>query len=1469
MRRDSAFLRGCTLAATILFFAPGATFAQVSASRRRITEPIDETKLTTLRGNTHPLARPEFDRGAAPLSLPMERMLLVVKRSPEQEAALDTLLEQQQDASSPDYHVWLTPEQFGQQFGPSGQDIQTVTSWLQSHGFQVARVSNGRTVIEFSGSAGQVRAAFHTEIHRYTVNGEDHWANASDPQIPSALFPVVAGIDTLHNFPRQAMHHLAGLMSRSEATGEVTSMQPLFTLGGNCGVSGVGCHAISPYDFSTIYNVLPLWTATPTPVTGTGQTIAIVSESNINIQDVRDFRNYFGLPANDPTVIVDGTDPGLNDAETEADLDVQWAGGVAPNATIELVVAQSTEASLGADIAAEYAVDNNLAPILNVSYGICEAALGTSGNQFFNQLWQQAAAQGISVTVASGDSGSAVCDRRFGNPPLPAKYGLQVSGFSSTPYNIAVGGTDFNDLTNVSIYWNSTNSTPPGNPSAPATVSAKSYIPETTWNNTCTNAVFGNLLGFSSNAETNCNNPQLVNFVVAVGGSGGKSVCTTGTGQDVTSCGGGYAKPSWQTALTPNDNKRDVPDVSLFSSVASPSGSFYVICEADLVVGYTSCNPADSNTRFIGIGGTSASAPAFAGILALVEQKTGTRQGNANYILYKLAGQSGASCNSSSVVGTSCVFYDVTNGTIAMPCSKGSPNCTVTNGADAFGVLSGYSTTAGYDLATGLGSVNAANLVNAWNTAETALTKTTTTLQLNSGTAVNITHGASVPVSISVAPQSGSGTPTGNVSLIANTAPPNAPSQVTQQGVQGFTLTSGTCSGSPCGTVAGTTNALPGGTYNVVAQYAGDGTFGLSMSSPTSVTVAPETSKTSLGIVTFDPTTGQIRSANATTFTYGSPYILRADVTNSSSSSCFNATSATFSYGCPTGTINLTDNSAPLGPGTFTLNSEGYTEYQAIQLNGGSHSLAASYAGDPSYNASSATDAVTVTPAPTTTAITSPVSSVPPQNVVIGQAFNIAVQTQAYSTGVAPTGTYAFFDGTTHLTGPVSTNGFTVPSSGQVFFGGGIQTTISAPSGSHILKAHYSGDTNYGSSDSSAVTVNALYPVTISTTYNPNNIILGDSVTLTATVSTGNPASSSALKPTGTIAFSSSAGPITGTVTTTTGQDSSGNWVLQATVTTTPQQSENMYVNYSGDTNYAPSSQTTYLFVTIPDFNVTANTSSLVITAGQTGSVTLTITPMTNYISTVNLSCYGGVLAGTQCAFSPSSVTLSNGASATATLMLAVPPPSSNLTAVAAPVRMRGAPIAPTDRGMWWALGAVTGLASLLLLAQSRRRRYLYGGLGLAVLCGMSFVAGCGGGGGGGGAVTGGGGGGPTGPVPTTTTLSTSSTKIAQDASATLTATVKSSKPVTGNVSFLDASFPGVIAPYVNLVNGTAQSQMINTGSLPAGTHVITAQYSGDANNQSSQSGGLSIVVTGTSTVLVVGQTSTDTHTFQLNVTVQ
>ncbi len=1030
--------------------------AQPSGIPARIKQPIEETKPIVLKGNTYPLARPEFDRGTAPSNLPLDRMLLVLQRSPEQEVALDALLSQQQDKSSPNYHKWLTPEQFGQQFGPTAQDIQTIKLWLESHGFQVNRVANGRVTIEFSGTAGQVKDAFHTEIHKYAVNGKERWANSGDPQIPTALTPVVAGIVTLHNFPRKPLYHLVGVFSRVKKTGgyqlirPASPASPLFTAGGGCGLLGTSCYALGAYDFATIYNVLPLWNAS-SPIDGTGQTIAIVGQSDIYPQDVSDFRADFGLPAPNLNIINNGPDPGhlaTEGDELESDLDVEWSGAVAKGAAIDFVVSASTNSSAGVDLSAEYIVDNDVAPVMSESYGACELDLGTTGNQFYNQLWQQAAAEGISVFVATGDSGSAVCDRGSSI----ATQGLSVNGISSTPYNVAVGGTEFDDLQNPADYWNSTND--------PVTqASAKSYIPESTWNDSCTNSEFFQFTG-DINAEGDCNDSASSfwpYFLAPVGGSGGASNCTVSENQSISSCSGGYAKPSWQAGPgVPNDGKRDLPDVSLFAGDGL-NASFYLVCETDI---YEGC--AGDVYNMIGVGGTSASAPTFAGIMAMVNQKMQSPQGNANYMLYPLAAQPEASCNSTGTIGSSCIFYDVTTGTIAMPCLTGSTDCVTNVVGDQNGVLSGYSATAGYDPATGLGSVNAFNLVNNWSSI--GFQPTVSTLSLNPTT--QITHGSPVNVNITVAPQTGNGTPTGQVALLASTGP----------GAGTFTLANGS--------VSATTGLLPGGSYTVTARYAGDGEYAASNSSPgVPVTVNPEPSTTTLQAFTLNQNGTPVPF---TTGPYGGSIVyLRANVAGQSG------------QGVPTGTVNLTqtlNGTITNFPGDpFFLNSEGYTMtplpggyYRAFTP--GTYSFAASYGGDESFTPNtSPTISFTITQTPTSTGTSVPICST--QNgqctIILGTSVTIFA-TVSTSTSDAfsnlPTGTMTFYSNGTPLGPPVAVDSSVVPPIASI-------STTQLPLGQNSITAQYSGDTNFTGSTSSAFSIDIISslppPPTFTMTANP------------------------------------------------------------------------------------------------------------------------------------------------------------------------------------------------------------------------------------------------------------------------------------------------------------------------------------------------------------------------------------------------
>ncbi len=1010
--------------------SPSAQVAPASA-RPRVTQALDDTKLVRLQGNVHPLARPEFDQGVLDDAQPATRALILLQRSPEQETALRQLLDDQQNKSSANYHAWLTPEQFGRQFGPADSDVQAVTQWLTTHGFQNIKVGAGKTAIEFSGNVGQMREAFHTDIHKFQIRGETRNANVSDPQIPAALAPVISGVVGLTNFrPRAHVHHV-GTFRKTRATGEV---KPLFTFAG-CGASGTQpCFAVGPGDLAKIYNI-PATVKGAVP--GAGQTIAVVNDSNINVKDVTDYRSIFGLSTTatftSANVIINGPDPGVTGDEEEADLDTQVASAVAPGAQVLLVITEQPDSGVGAagvDLSVLYTINNNLAPVVSKSFGACEAFEGTSGNQLENALWEQASAQGITGLVSAGDNGSAACDPASNNFLDVATFGLAVSGDASTPFNIAVGGTDFNSSLPgyATTFW--------GPNAASTQTSALGYVPEITWNESCASG------GISACTAAIINNDSAgLSFTGPdlVAGAGGASNCSNSTSANgFITCNSGYPKPSWQTGTgVPSDGARDIPDVSLFAS-NGVNGSFYIVCEQDANTGsgssISSCDLNSPFNDFQGVGGTSASSPAFAAIMALVNQQTGQRQGNANYVLYSLASKPGATCTSAPSPGASCIFYDIPAGSNnSVACLGGSFDCSNTSSAaNQYGILAvsnsngvpvnpitpAFNTTAGYDLATGLGSVNVANLLTNW--AAAAFRPTTTTFSLNGGAAVNGAHGSPVSVSGTVKPTIGTGTPTGFVELF---------NPAVSQIIDTFPLSGGSYSG--------TTVMLPGGSaYTVEARYGGDGTFAASTSSTVEAVtnVNKEASKVTVNLVTFPSNSSPVLSTAAASLPYGSSYILLIAVTNSSGTLCvpppFGTSVPAFGapLPCPTGTVALLDKGSPLNnflvPNTTTptnsakLNNTGFAEDQPVQLVGGSHSLTATYAGDQSFSATNASNtlSITITASPTVTSVAASQTS-----IAAGASVTLtATVAGSQSNGAAPTGMVQFMNGSSPLSTAVT-----------------------------------------------------------------------------------------------------------------------------------------------------------------------------------------------------------------------------------------------------------------------------------------------------------------------------------------------------------------------------------------------------------------------------------------------------------------
>ncbi len=780
-------------ASTLLFCLSSSLIAQEPAPQVRIVQRIDEHNLVTLKGNTHPQARAEFDRGPVSPDLPMEGLILVLQRSPEQQAAFDKFVESQADPNSPNYHRWLQPEEVGERFGVSTADINTVEGWLRGHGFTIDGVSNDRMSIRFSGTAAQVEEAFHTEIHNLDVHGVKHFANMSDPKIPAALAPVVVGPKALHNFRPHPLHKLGSKALLNRETGhwqripsesptpDVTSAllaHPLFGI--NDPSAGL-LEDVTPYDFAAIYNVIPVWNS---GIDGSGQTIAIAGTSEIDASDVATFRSAFGLPAlksgQFTQVVADGINPGQCGAspttyctdsdQVENSLDVEWSGGVAKGANIVLVVSgENSSGSIDTVYdSAQYVVNNATAHILNVSYGLCELFQGTSGNAAYNTLWQSANTEGIAVFVAAGDSGSASCDEGGDeggqNVPYAAEYGLSVSGVASTPYDIAVGGTDLfwcdpvattdSCSSEAAKYWSTSNSSNKAN--------ALGYVPEIPWNATCVNKVAIEAANYWAgqlnyyygtdynvgDAEQSCNfsadptaeeylaeagGPDLAGFVDTVGGSGGKSNCSTNsfnpngsTPPDPNMCSFGWGKPGWQKGVTgiPNDGGRDLPDVSFFASNGF-LGSALLICESPGNAACTYSDTAEPTAQEI--GGTSGASPAMAGVMALIDQKSGGTWGSVSVDteLYALAAKqngsiSSGACSAESVrTSSGCYFNDVDTQSNIQACDAGalggdSPNCQVIHSGDGIGTLKGWSATRGFDLATGLGSLNVANVVNAW-----------------------------------------------------------------------------------------------------------------------------------------------------------------------------------------------------------------------------------------------------------------------------------------------------------------------------------------------------------------------------------------------------------------------------------------------------------------------------------------------------------------------------------------------------------------------------------------------------------------------------------------------------------------------------------------------------------------------------------------------------------------------------------
>jgi subtilase family serine protease len=793
------------LASLLLLFGPTAQ-AQNGAPVL-ITQNVDENKLVTLAGNTRPEANKQNDRGLVADDLSMEHMLLQLKRSPQQERKLRQFIEELQVPSSPNFHHWLTAKQYGERFGLATHDLDAITRWLESNGFKVNVVYENGLLIDFSGTAGQVRSAFHTEIHQLDVKGVKHIANMSDPQIPAALAPAVVGVVSLHDFKPHTNYK-----PRANYTGPDVS----------CDFGT--CYLVAPADLAMIYNLNPLFT---TSISGQRQTIVVIEDTDVyTADDWTTFRTTFGLssytegsftqihPA-PPSGTNNCTDPGVNPNgnDGEAIIDAEYASAAAPSAAIVLASCSDTDTTFGGLIAVQNLLNESSTPpaIMSMSYGECEAFNGATSNAAFSSAFQQAVTEGVSVFVSAGDEGAAGCSADTIPPESIDTFGIGVSGFASTPYNVAVGGTDFGDTyagTN-STYWGATNSS--------TYESALSYIPEIPWNDSCGSVLIATYVGgpgtLTYGTSGFCNIALGEPGLTQSAGSGGPSGCATGSPSVSGVVGGtcaGWPKPSWQSLVgNPSDTVRDIPDVSLFAA-NGVWDHYYPFCFSDPDNGGTACTGAPDT--WSGAGGTSFASPIMAGIQALVNQYSGGRQGNPNPIYYTLAateyGASGdSSCNSTlgNTVGSSCIFYDVTQGDMDVVC-QGTYDCYLDSAT--YGVLStsdgayhpAYGTQTGWDFATGIGSVNAANLVNSWPNIYPATTTTVTSIPNPAP------PGATVTFTATVTP-TGINPPTGTVTFYDGNTDLGSGTLSTVGSAQEATFA---------------TSTLAVGTHSITAFYGGD-----------------------------------------------------------------------------------------------------------------------------------------------------------------------------------------------------------------------------------------------------------------------------------------------------------------------------------------------------------------------------------------------------------------------------------------------------------------------------------------------------------------------------------------------------------------------------------------------------------------------------------------------------------------------
>ncbi|MGA7294959.1 MAG: protease pro-enzyme activation domain-containing protein [Terriglobales bacterium] len=879
MRRSPSVILSLSSVSVLILFVLTLSAVTFAAPPDRITGPIDVRQTTALPRSLHPRAQAQYDRGLVDPSREFGYLTLLTSPSASQQEALDQLLVEQQDPKSPNYHKWLSPQQYADRFGLSVNDFTKIATWLTSQGFQILSAGGGRNSIAFSGTAAQVHSAFGAEIHNYQIDGKEYFANSTPLMVPSALSGIVSCVIGLNSF-------LPHPTIRGRAPNGIQGPRANYYDG-----NYVFPNYLAPGDIATIYDINSLYDAA-TPINGASQTLAVIGQTDIYLADINDFRSStlgFNLPAisgcttNGSGIVTAcnstyfkyvavGTDPGENYScgdLGEADLDIEWSGGTARNAQIVFVnspvvydVNCNYVSGGGVYTALSSAINPPSGPplgtVVTMSYGYCEA-----GAPDLETVLQQGNAEGVTILNSAGDVGSTACDY---NPPnstqpfLGAQYGYAVSYPASSPEVTGVGGTSIslaNDsYPNPSSYWDTTIGANGG--------TAVSYIPELPWNDNetwadyCHSPYPGDPFCSQGTSQgvpgwvplgTSATASQVQSDIWIYMGGGGASNCwyenqQTGVclGAGAGPTGGGFPQPAYQQGLSVPGapaGVRYVPDVSL---LASPTFPGYIFCTPLSELGGTGSTSSCANgifdavdTYFSVVGGTSVSTPVFAGLIALLNQdvvQSGLQSapglGNVNTVLYNLAAH------------YPNAFHQVKTGDNMVSCQKTLPTGYPTNIVCPNTGVVGYEASnadaaTGYNLVTGLGSVDAYNLATAWIASQTpsfTLAASPTSVSIAAG-------GAGGTSTITVTPVNGF---TGNVTLSASGLPTGVTAAfgtnpTTSTSVLTLTASASAAAGTTTVTISGTSGSLTE-TTTISLTVTSTPTFALS-ASPGSVTIIP------------------------------------------------------------------------------------------------------------------------------------------------------------------------------------------------------------------------------------------------------------------------------------------------------------------------------------------------------------------------------------------------------------------------------------------------------------------------------------------------------------------------------------------------------------------------------------------------------------------------------------------------------